>query len=101
MDDDYWYPNNQKIKIYTNKWMPFYFDSIYLGKCYLCSHPITSEWKAPLLTQFLKEREYIFDERTPFGRPLKDIRKFVGKTLVRSKVEKWDYYFQRFLMKKD
>jgi hypothetical protein len=98
MDDDYWFPFEKCNYKHNNvKYIPYSFDSKYLGKCYLCSLPKTSDWKIPLLTEFLKSKEFIFDERTPFGRPLKEIRKFVSKTLIVSKIEKWDYYFQRFL----
>lgn len=101
MDEDYWFPSEKsKNKSQSVTYVPYHFDSKYLGKCYLCSIPKTLEWKVELLTEFLKSKEFIFDERTPFGRPLKDIRKFVGKTLVVSKVEKWDYYFHRFLHEK-
>lgn len=89
MDEDYWFPSEKsKNKSQSVTYVPYHFDSKYLGKCYLCSIPKTLEWKVELLTEFLKSKEFIFDERTPFGRPLKDIRKFVGKTLVVSKVEK-------------
>ena len=101
MDDDYWFPSKSNKSSCFVKYSSFYFDSVYLGRCFICSYPKTLEWKEPLLTQFLKDREYIFDERTQYGRPLKDIRKFVGKTLIKSKVEKWDYYFQRFIRKSD
>lgn len=79
------------------KYVPFYFESKYLGKCYICSYPQTMEWKAPLLTEFLQDKQYIFDQDNQFGRPLKELRKFIGKNLMNGKVEKWDYYFQRFL----
>lgn len=85
---------------YRVKYIPFYFDSKYIGKCYICSYPKTLEWKAPLLTEFLQDKHYIFDQENQFGRPLKELRRFIGKNLMKGKVEKWNYYFQRFLSEK-
>lgn len=94
MDDQFW-----RAK-YKNTWkpvfVPFTFDSKYLGEINLCFYPKSREWKAPLLRDFLKNKQYIMDETCPFGRPLKEVREFV-KNLMYSKVERWDYCFQRFL----
>lgn len=99
VDDEYWYKQPKaKTKI---KYIPYYFDSKYLGRCYICSHPSTTKWKQDLVTEFLQDKHYIFDESNQFGKPLKEIRNFIHKSLIKSSVEKWDYHFQRFLAKKD
>ena len=81
-------------------YIPFYYDSKYLGKVYIGSFSKTLHWKQQILNDFLKDKEYIFDVSNEFGRPLKDLRRFLGKNLIKSNVEKWDYYFQRFLSEK-
>lgn len=97
MDDDYWFDRPTPPIPTKPKYVPYYFDSKYLGRCYICSHPQTLEWKQPLLTEFLQDKQYIFDEDNPFGRPFKEVKRFIEKTLIKGKVEKWNYYFQRFL----
>lgn len=92
-------PKKNKKKKVKKQYVPFHFDSIYLGKCYICSYPKTMQWKAPLLTQFLSDKQYIFDQTNQFGRPLKDLRRFIGKNLMNGRVQKWDFYFKRFLTK--
>lgn len=94
------YFNKSNKKKWKPKYIPYYFDSKYLGKCYICSYPQTMEWKAPLLTEFLQDKQYIFDQTNPYGRPLKELCQFIGKNLMNGKVQKWDFYFQRFLHEK-
>ena len=99
VDETYWQKlPKEKSKI---KYIPYYFESKYLGKCYICSHPSTLKWKQDLVTEFLQDKQYIFDETNQFGKPLQVVRKFIEKSLIQSSVEKWDYHFQRFLAKKD
>lgn len=101
MDDYYFSQKSEKSKYKSKKYISYYFDSLYLGKCYICSHPESLKWKHELLTDFLQDKQFIFDESNPFGRPLKEVRQFISKKLMNCKVEKWDYQFQRFLAKKD
>lgn len=100
MDDNYWFQRvDEKPKKIKHKYIPFYYNSKYLGKVYIGSFPQGLEWKQELLNEFLKDKEYIFDERTPYGRPLKEVCRFLGKNLINGKVEKWDFYYKRFLAK--
>lgn len=84
----------KKKKVKTKK---YFFRSKYAGKVYLCRYPKSLQWKIEQMQTFLKDRQYIFDSSSPFGKPMKDIKYFIRKTLVKSKVQKWDYYFNRFL----
>ena len=99
MDDDYWdvYPPiKQKIE-----YKPFHFDSAYRGDIYLFSYPISREWKAELLTDFLHTKEFLFDEDSPHWKGMKKLRYFCLKNLMNSSVERWEQQVQRFLAKKD
>ena len=99
--DEYFMTKPNKVKYKSKKYISYYFDSLYLGRCYICSHPESLQWKHELLTDFLQDKQYIFDETNEFGRPLGEIRKFIAKKLMNCRIEKWDYQFQRFLAKKD
>lgn len=88
MDDDYWdvYPPiKQKIE-----YKPFHFDSAYRGDVYLFSYPISREWKAELLTDFLHTKEFLFDEDSPHWKGMKKLRYFCLKNLMNSSVERWE-----------
>ena len=88
MDDDYWdvYPPiKQKIE-----YKPFHFDSAYRGDIYLFSYPISREWKAELLTDFLHTKEFLFDEDSPHWKGMKKLRYFCLKNLMNSSVERWE-----------
>jgi hypothetical protein len=50
-----------------------------------------------LVTDFLKTKEYLFDEDSPFFKGHNKTRKFIEKNLFNGKPEKWDYYLKRFL----
>lgn len=100
MDDDYW------ISVYKPVYKkapmkPFHFDSAYRGDVYLFSYPLTKEWKAELLTKFLKTKEFLFDEDSPYWKGMKKLRYFCLKNLMNSKVERWEWQVQRFLTKND
>ena len=79
------------IKPKKTKYKPFHFDSAYRGDIYLFSYPVTKEWKAELLTNFLHTKEYLFDEDNPHWKGMKALRYFCLKNLMNSKVEKWEY----------
>lgn len=103
-DDEFWtkkyrVTKKQKKKRKKIKYIPFYFDSKYLGRCYICSHPESLSWKRELVTEYLQDKHYIFDETNKFGKPLQIVRKFIEKSLIKGQVEKWDYHFHRFLTK--
>ena len=99
--DEQFLRKHVKTKYKPQKYVSYYFDSLYLGRCFICSHRQSLEWKQELLTDFLQDKHFLFDETNQFGRPLGEIRKFIAKKLMNCKVEKWDYQFQRFLAKKD
>ncbi len=99
MDEDYW--KDVQIPYYKTEYKPFHFDSAYRGDVYLFSYPISKEWKAELLTEFLHTKEFLFDEDSPHWKGMKKLRYFCLKNLMNSKVEKWEYQVQRFLAKKD
>lgn len=99
MDDEFWNPKtkpNTKIQ-----YKPFHFNSLYRGKIYLFSYPKTREWKAELLTQFLKTKQFLFDEDCPHWKGMKKLRYFCEKNLMNASADKWQYQVQRFLRKKD
>lgn len=86
----------QKTKI---KKIPYYYDSVYRDKIYICHIPETLKWKIELVSDFLKNKQYIFDEDSSFGKPVDEIRYFIAKCLINTKVERWDYNFKRFMSK--
>lgn len=98
---------NKYINHISNKsWTPkeyhqFFYDSAYLGRIKICNYDGSKDWKIPILVQFLKDKQYIFDQDNMFGKSLSEVKLFIRKQLIKGKVEKWDYYFQRFLAKKD
>lgn len=98
---------NKYIKHLSNKtWNPkeyyqFYYDSDYVGRIKICNYDCSKEWKIPMVVQFLKDKQYIFDQDNMFGKTLSEVKLFIKKQLIKGKAEKWDYYFQRFLAKKD
>ena len=95
MDDRYWMKkSNEKWK---PEYVPFYFDSVYRGKIWICQIPITKIEKSKLVTEFLHTKEYLFDEDCPFFKGHNKTRNFIEKNLFNGKVEKWDYYLKRFL----
>ena len=96
MDDDYWGfdKNHKRHKV---EYIPFYFDSVYLGKIKICSYPKTLEWKAEQLTKFLHSKEFLFDEESSFYKGYKKTIYFITNNLMWGKVEKWDFYLKRFL----
>lgn len=79
----------------------FYFNSAYMGQIFLFSYPKSREWKAELLTEFLKTKEFLFDEDSPYWKGLDQLKYFLRKYLMNCKVERWDYNLQRFLTKED
>ena len=92
----------QKIPKYVKQQgVPFYFDSAYRGRVFLFSYPKSKEWKAELLTQFLKTKEFLFDEDSPHWKGMKKVRYFCQKFLMNCKVERWQSQVQRFLSEKD
>ena len=88
-------------KKYKAQSVPFYFDSAYRGRVFLFSYPKSKEWKAELLTQFLKTKEFLFDEDSPHWKGMKKVRYFCYKFLMNAKVERWQSQVQRFLSEKD
>ena len=98
-DDLFW--KKRKTVIVKQKLKPFYFDSAYRGRVFLFSYPESREWKAELLTEFLKTKEFLFDEDNPHWKGMKKVRYFCYKFLMNAKVEKWEYQVQRFLREKD
>lgn len=83
------------------QYKPFHFNSAYRGDIFLFSYPITLEWKAELLTDFLHTKQFLFDEDSPHWKGMPKLRYFCLKNLMNSKVEKWEYQVQRFLAKND
>ena len=79
--------------------LPFYFDSMYIGRVKICNYPKSKEERAKDVEKYLHSKEYLFDEDNPLSKKLKDTKIFIKKNLFNGKVEKWDYYLQRFLMK--
>ena len=77
----------------------YYYDSIYRDKIYICHIPETLQWKIELVSDFLKNKQYIFDEDGSFGKPVDEIRYFIAKYLINTKVERWDYNFKKFMSK--
>lgn len=98
MDDDFW-KNTKNVK-WKPEYIPFYFNSAYIGNVWICSYPKSLSWKAELLTEYLHSKEYLFDESSPFFRGRTKTYKFIEKNLMHGKVDKWDYYLQRFLSEK-
>lgn len=95
MDEQYWctiQPVNWKPE-----YVPYYFDSAYRGKTWICQIPVSKVEKSKLVTDFLKTKEYLFDEDSPFFKGHNKTRKFIEKNLFNGKPEKWDYYLKRFL----
>ena len=92
--------NKKKLR-YRPKYKPFHFNSAYRGDVFLFSYPVAREWKAELLTDFLKTKEFLFDEDSPHWKGMPKLRYFCLKNLMNSKVEKWEQQVQRFLAKKD
>ena len=88
-DDLFW--KKRKTVIVKQKLKPFYFDSAYRGRVFLFSYPESREWKAELLTEFLKTKEFLFDEDNPHWKGMKKVRYFCYKFLMNAKVEKWEY----------
>lgn len=87
-----------KFKKCPNK--KFYFDSKYMGKIFLFSYPKTKEWKAELLTQFLKTKEYLFDEDSPYWKGLHNLKYFCLRFLMNAKVERWEHQVQKYIAQK-
>lgn len=83
------------------KYNQFYYDSDYLGRIKICNYDCSKDWKIPMIVEFLKDKQYIFDQDNMFGKRLSQVKIFIHKQLIKGKVEKWDYYFKRFLAKKD
>lgn len=79
----------------------FYFDSVYLGRVFLFSYPKAKEWKGQLLTEFLKTKEFLFDEDSPYWKGMKKLKYFCHKYLMNVRVEKWESQVQRFLSEND
>lgn len=88
-DDLFW--KKRKTVLVKQKLKPFYFDSAYRGRIFLFSYPESREWKAELLTEFLKTKEFLFDEDSPHWKGMKKVRYFCYKFLMNAKVEKWEY----------
>lgn len=95
MDDQFWV-KEKKYKV-KQKYVPYRFNSAYLGDIYICSIPERNIWKMELVTNFLKDKQFIFDKDSPFGKPIKKVRYFIEKCLFDCKVEKWDFNYKRFL----
>ena len=95
MDECYW-AESPKVN-WKPEYVPYYFDSLYRGKTWICQIPISKLEKSKLVTEFLKTKEYIFDEESSFFKGYNKTRKFIEKNLFNGKVEKWDYYLKRFL----
>lgn len=91
-----------KISNYRKKpqYVPFYFESAYQGNIWICSHPKTLSWKAELLTPYLHTKEFLFDQSSPYFKGMRKTKRFIQKNLMNGKVQKWDYYVQRFLLQK-
>jgi hypothetical protein len=51
----------KKVKSVKVEYKSFHFDSVYRGNVFLFSYPKSLEWKAELLTDFLKTKEFLFD----------------------------------------
>lgn len=102
LQDDY-LSDTKENKKYKSKvqYVSFYFDSAYRGNVYLFSYPKSKEWKAELLTVFLKTKEFLFDEDSPHWKGMKKLRYFCLKHLMNSKVERWQSQVQRFLSESD
>lgn len=99
MDDEYWDFSRQKRYKWRTELVSYYFDSAYIGNTYICQIPITKVEKSKLVTEWLKKREFLFDETNGLTRPLKYVRRFIKRNLMNGKIEKWDYYLKRFLYK--
>lgn len=91
----------KKVKSVKVEYKSFYFDSAYRGNIFLFSYPKSLEWKAELLTDFLKTKEFLFDEDSPHWKGMKAVRYFCLKYLMNAKVERWQSQVQRFLSEKD
>lgn len=83
------------------EYIPYYFDSLYRGRTYICAIPKSKEEKSKLVTEFLKKKEFLFDEDSPFFKGSYKTIRFIEKNLINGKVEKWNYYLQRFVSEND
>lgn len=103
MDDDFWQPyditRNKKFP-WRPEYVQFRFNSAYVGDIYICSIPKSKLEKAKLVTEWLHKKEFLFDEDNPFFKGFTKTRKFIEKNIFNGKVEKWDFYLQRFLNEK-
>lgn len=88
----------KKKRPWKPKYIPFFFDSAYLGRIQICSYPESRKWKSELLTQFLHKKEFLFDEDSPHYKGLKKTKRFVATSLMGGKVQKWEQHLQRFLL---
>lgn len=100
MDNKYFFkykkPKKKKIKF-----KKYYFDSAYRGRLFICYYPQYYEWKIQEVTKYLKTKQYLFDKDNQFYKTLKPLRYFIQKSLLGSKMQKWDTNLQKFLSKND
>ena len=87
-------PSKRKKKVQK---YPFIYDSAYIGQVQLFWYPKSKQWKLPLIKQWLNKRQYLFDQQNPFYKGFEKTKTFVKNCLFDGRVEKWDYYLQRFL----
>lgn len=89
-------PKKKKVQKF-----PYTFDSAYIGEIVIFWYPKSKQWKLPIIKQWLEKREYLFDQQNPFYKGIEKTRIFCKDCLLEGKIEKWDYYLQRFLSKGD
>ena len=99
MDDEYWDFSRLKKSKWNPKKVPFYHDSLYLGKIKIADIPVTKIEKCKLVTEWLKKREFLFDLSNKNHPPMIKILEFIKTNLINGKIDKWDFYLKRFLYK--
>lgn len=83
------------------EYVPYRFNSAYRGDIFICSIPKSKIEKSKLVTEWLHKKEFLFDEDSPFFKGSYKTRRFIEKNLINGKIEKWDYYLQRFISEND
>ena len=100
MDFKFWvntHNKKKKQKPWRPQYVRFQFDSLYLGKIYICTIPKSKIEKSKLVTQYLHTKEYLFDQDNEYFKGLKRVKYFICKNLINGKIQKWDFYLKRFL----
>lgn len=87
----------KKVKHKKVKYLSFYFESKYIGKRCLFVYPESRKWKEKPLRKYLKTKEFLFNEDSPFYKGWDKTVQFIFGSLMCGKMEKWDFYLKRFL----